>query len=402
MRVLAIGNMYPPHDLGGGYEITWRSWVAHTRKQGDTVRVLTTDWRRPGLSPEAENDEDVHRDLRWYWRDHEFPKMGIRERIRIERRNAEVLEHQLAEFKPDAVAWWGMGGMSLSLIERVRRTGLPAVGVVGDEWLRWGPRADAWTRPFRNRPRLGALAERMTGLPARPDLARAALWLFNSETVRANALEGNPKLERTAVAHPGIDEQLFAEPAPEREWEWRLLYLGRMDRRKGVHLAIEALAELPPAASLVLQGAGDDEYIDELSDLAKRIGVAERVTFSAAPRDQIPTVYAAADAVLFPVQWDEPWGLVPLEAMSVGRPVVATGTGGSGEYLTDGENCLIFSPRDSAGALAETLKKLASSDELRNRIRERGLSTAARFTETGYNEAIRSALETTVVASVPL
>ena len=59
----------------------------------------------------------------------------------------------------------------------------------------------------------------------------------------------------------------------------------------------------------------------------------------AKPRAELRDVYAAADVVVFPVQWNEPWGLVPLEAMSVGRPVVASGTGGSAEYLRDGENC---------------------------------------------------------------
>ncbi len=56
----------------------------------------------------------------------------------------------------------------------------------------------------------------------------------------------------------------------------------------------------------------------------------------------MPAELAAADALLFPVQWEEPWGLVPLEAMASGTPVVATGTGGSGEYLRDGDNCLVY------------------------------------------------------------
>ena len=384
--------MYPPHDLGGGYEITWRSWVADSRERGDAVRVLTTDWRRPELDSGAEFDPDVHRDLRWYWRDHAFPRIGLRERIRIERHNADVLERHLEDFVPDAVAWWGMGGMSLSLIERVRRTGIPAVGVVGDEWLRWGPRADAWTRLFRKRPRLARLAERATGLPASPDLSGAALWLFNSEAVRRGALESVPGLERTGVVHPGIDDSLFFQPAPERDWSWSLLYLGRLDSRKGVHLAVEALRHLPAEARLVLQGKGDEDYLRELRGLVERLDLTERVTFSMAPRSAIPAVYAAADAVLFPVQWEEPWGLVPLEAMAMGRPVVATGTGGSAEYLAGGVNCLLFEPRDSPEALAAAVSRLGATPSLRARLREQGLETASRFTETAYNEAIRAAL----------
>jgi glycosyltransferase involved in cell wall biosynthesis len=114
------------------------------------------------------------------------------------------------------------------------------------------------------------------------------------------------------------------------------------------------------------------------------------VSFSRSRRDRLQEVYAEADAVLFPVQWEEPWGLVPLEAMAVGRPVVATGTGGSAEYLRHEDNCLLFQPRDSAAALAEAVESVARSDDLRTRLRDGGLRTAARFTQDAYDDAIRS------------
>ncbi len=60
------------------------------------------------------------------------------------------------------------------------------------------------------------------------------------------------------------------------------------------------------------------------------LGLTERVSFERVAGDAVPAILAAADALLFPVQWEEPWGLVPLEAMASGTPVVATGTGGSG------------------------------------------------------------------------
>src|SRR5438552_15011542 len=118
VRALAVGNMYPPHHLGG-YELVWRSAVRHLRELGHEVRVLTTDFRLP--SPREAADPDVHRELRWWWREHAFPQRPLRERLAIERHNARVLERHLDELRPDVVSWWSMGGMSMSLIERVRR-----------------------------------------------------------------------------------------------------------------------------------------------------------------------------------------------------------------------------------------------------------------------------------------
>ena len=390
-RVLSVGNIYPPHDFAGGYELLWRGSVTQLRGRGHTVRVLVSEYRSPALDPGFELDDDVHRDLRWYWRDHDFPRRSLRERLDIERHNAGVLEHHLRELEPDAVAWWGMGGMSLSLIERVRRAGIPAIGVVGDEWMEWGFRADRWLAPLR-RSRFPGITERMTGLPARVDLDPAATWLFMSAAVRDRARAAGWGLPGARVVPPGIDDELFKPADPER-WGWRLLYLGRIEARKGVHVAVESLAHLPVEATLVLQGNVEERYRDELLTRARALEVEDRVTFSSGPRQSLPRVYAAADAVLFPVQWEEPWGLVPLEAMAVGRPVVASGTGGSREYLRHEENALVYEPRDSVAALAAAVLRLADDAELRGRIREAGFETAARYTQRRYNDAIAEALK---------
>ena len=133
------------------------------------------------------------------------------------------------------------------------------------------------------------------------------------------------------MAHSGIDASLFTPVAP-RGWRGELLYVGRIDRRKGVETAVRCLNVLPEAR-LTLVGTGDPAYLGALDELADTHGVRERLTLRQAERAELPALYAAADAVLFPVLWQEPWGLVPLEAMAVGRPVIATGQGGSGEYL---------------------------------------------------------------------
>jgi glycogen synthase len=381
--------MYPPHHLGG-YELMWRSAMAYLRERGHEVRVLTTDYRSPDPDPTIPEDPDVHRDLRWYWREHDFPRLRPRERFALERHNLAALDRHLRGFEPSVVSWWAMGGMSLSLVERVRRLGRPAVGVVVDEWFVYGPRVDAWQRAMRRLGLLAPIVSRLSRVPVITDLGAAAEWIFVSEMVARSARAVGWTLGPSEIAHAGIDPSRFPR-APSRPWEGRLLYLGRIDRRKGIAVVVRALAKLPDAV-LEIVGGGDETHESELRELVATLGLEPRVRFSRLDRDAVAGAYAAADAVLFPVLWEEPWGLVPLEAMSVGRPVVATGTGGSGEYLTDGENCLIYRPRDDPGALAAAIRRLAHDASLRERLRNGGFATAEKFTESAFNEAVAARL----------
>ena len=388
MRVLAVGNMYPPHHFGG-YELVWRAAMRHLERHGHSVRVLTTDLDTGATEPD---DPNVHRELRWYWRDHGFPRLRYRERLAIERDNSRILSRHLEDQRPDVVTWWSMGGMSLAMLEHVRRAGIPAVAFVHDDWLDYGRHADGWTGLFTFRlRRLAALADRLTGIPTTVDLERAARYVFVSETTRRRAADAGVHPPDTGVAHSGIDPG-FVDPAPEREWDWSLLYVGRIDARKGIETAVAALAHLPQATLSVAGGWDEGEEL-RLRRHAGALGVLERVRFlGQRSRDEVRAAYAEADAVVFPVIWEEPWGLVPLEAMARGRPVVATGRGGSGEYLRDGENALLFEAGD-APALAEAVKRLAADPSLRAHLREGGLRTAPRYTEDGLNDAVLREVE---------
>lgn len=106
---------------------------------------------------------------------------------------------------------------------------------------------------------------------------------------------------------------------------------------------------------------------------------------------ELRTVYERCNAVLFPVRWSEPQGIVPLEAMALGRPVVATGMGGSGEYLEHERNCLIVPPADPAG-LARAVQRLAADPALRATLRTGGEATAGELTEPNFNRRVLAAL----------
>ena len=397
MRVLTVGNMYPPLSLGG-YELIWESAVEHLRASGHKVEVLTT---RHGVEEAgAEVDEPyVHRELDWYWRDHAYPRLSPLERLGIERRNAAALRRRLRDLDPDVVCWWSMGGMSLSMIEAARRDGRRAAAVLCDEWLSYAPHVDGWTRMFEGRPLAARLAALATRIPTRVELAGVGPCLFLSGTLRERAPAGL-ELDEAEVCRRGIDRELFS-PRPAGEWSWGLAYVGRIDPRKGIDTAILAMSMLPDQTTLDVVGGGDESHLSELRSLAEREGVGERVRFRRLPREELPDAYGAADALLFPVRWPEPWGLVPLEAMATGTPVVATGTGGSGEYLAHEENCLLFAPADDPRALADAVRRLEAEPALRTRLRAGGLETSGRFSEREFNEAVERLVEQAAKGSTP-
>jgi glycosyltransferase involved in cell wall biosynthesis len=362
VRVLCVGTDFPPHRRGG-YELQCAGAVAHLRAHGHEVRVLTSARAGGAADPE---DSGVHRDLV------RFPAVPAEvtafEALRGELANAAALARHLRSFRPDVISWWRLGELSMSLPARAAEAGVPAVGMVCDPWMVEGPRRDPWAR--RNGTRADPLAAR---------------WQFVSRALR-DQVGGSGD-----VVPAGIE--LDALPlAPPMQWRGRLLYAGRMSPLKGVDVAVRALALLP-SCTLSLVGDGDAAYVAELRELAGRLGVAGRVTFAPArPPEAMAAVYAAADAVLFPVRWAEPWGLVPLEAMAVGRPVVATGTGGSGEYLRDGANALLSAP-DDAAALAAAVDRLAGDADLRERLRRGGRLTAEAHPAKRSHALVRLALE---------
>jgi glycogen(starch) synthase len=391
MKILAAGLLYPPHYLGG-YELVCEGVMRAASARGHEVQAIVSNYRKPGVN---EPDElPVDRTLRSYLdaTAQRVPAMGPTQRFRLERANAAAFERRIREFAPDVVTWWGMGGMSLSLIERARRKGLPSVVVVHDPWLSAGFQADGWTRMTRRLQPMASVLEPLCGIPIDYRLAEAGRFLFNSEHTRRAAAAAGTAPPDSAVVTPGIQPR-FLTSAPSGPWRWRLLYLGRIDPDKGIDLAIAALVELPPQAVLTIAGGGDAAYEAELCEQARSLGVTERVIFlGAVEPEALPALYAQADVVLFPIRWDEPWGLVPLEAMGVGRPVVAVPKGGAAAYLRDEENSLLVPPEDPT-ALAQAVARLAEDAQLRAGLRAGGTLTAAEHSAERFERRMVDELE---------
>jgi glycosyltransferase involved in cell wall biosynthesis len=148
--------------------------------------------------------------------------------------------------------------------------------------------------------------------------------------------------------------------------------IAQLIRSKGIDLAIRALSELPENIVLWIIGTGPD--LGELRDLARSIGIVDRVRFWGLQRHVEPFLQAA-DCFVLPSRWQEAAGLVILEAQATGLPVVASRVGGIPEYVDEGRSGLLFAPED-ARQLANHVRRLSVDTQLCRRLGQnaRGLA----------------------------
>lgn len=379
-RILTITNLYPPHAFGG-YEWSCHDVMRRLADRGHDVTVVTTTTRVDGIAdPPGEAADGVHRTLEWYWDDHRLRSPHPLRRAAMERRNQQRLRRLLDDVRPEVVSVWNVGAMSLALLQTVAGRGIPMVYAVCDEWPVYGPHLDAWGRLFARRPRLGRVSETLLRIPCRPmDLGRTGAFCFVSEHTRQACRQRSMfAFPLSTVVHSGIEATDFpsAEVA-DRPWFDRLLYVGRLDERKGVLTAVDALAQLPASYTLRFVGRGDAAAA--IAERAEQSGVAARVTIEAHQREALAAIYREADVLLFTSEWEEPFGLTPLEAMACATPVVGTATGGSAAFLLDGVSCLRYPPGD-ATALADRVRRLAVDPALRQRLVDTGRQIAGDLT----------------------
>jgi glycosyltransferase involved in cell wall biosynthesis len=184
---------------------------------------------------------------------------------------------------------------------------------------------------------------------------------------------------RISVVPCGVDLEHFRPEGPmalTTPGRKRLLAVGRLVERKGIDDAIRALAQVPDA-ELVVAGGPAVEHIDSdpeaqrLRRVALRAGVADRlVLVGRVSREAMPALFRSADVVVA-VPWYEPFGIVPLEAMACGRPVVATAVGGMLDSVPDGRTGLLVPPKDPK-TLALRLRRLLEEEPLRQSLGMQG------------------------------
>ena len=213
-------------------------------------------------------------------------------------------------------------------------------------------------------------------------------WLYKAET------------KNVVVIPPGVDTSHFY-PIPQDEAkefigispnESMMLFVGRIEPLKGIDTLIESIARLKQRGDLgracqcliVIGGdpeGREDELTEEMSrlkSLRKNLNMEDLVTFlGSRDQDTLPYYYSAAEVVVVPSHY-ESFGLVALEAMACGRPVVASETGGLAYLIKDGETGFHV-PAADVEALADRLNQLMHNPELRRSMGKKAQQLAQKY-----------------------
>lgn len=192
--------------------------------------------------------------------------------------------------------------------------------------------------------------------------------------------------DRLTVVPCGVDLDLFTPDGPvdvNPSGRHRLLYVGRLVKRKGIGNIVSALRQLP-GVELVVAGGPDaadlprDPEYSRLKGLAERYGVDDHVDFRGrVKREDLPALMRSAEA-LVSVPWYEPFGIAPLEAMACGVPVIASAVGGMIDSVVDGSTGVHVPPRDP-DRLAEAVRHLLADPARRREYGRKGIDRARRL-----------------------
>lgn len=383
MRVLTITESYAPHV--GGLETCVAALTRCQRAAGHTPLVLTDRLPRSLPARELQNGVAVWRVA--------FPGRAVPPRATLA--GLATAWPALRRFRPDLIHLHFLGrGAWLALALRTLWR-VPLVVTLHGEDI----------QALAERPPVRRWLAATTLLQAAALTAPSAALLaaVRPALVPALSLRRRQRLERVIerarVIPNGVDLCAYASLAPYRMPTGRpyLLGLGRLVPKKGFDLLLEAFSRIArqhPELDLLLVGDGPER--SALERQINTLGLRDRVRLPGkAPARAIPSLLAGAELFLIPSR-REPFGIVALEALAAGAPIVAAAVDGLPELLREGANGRLVPPSDPGALAAATLSLLDAPAE-RAAIRERNRRAAARYDWRGlaacyerlYREGLR-------------
>lgn len=202
---------------------------------------------------------------------------------------------------------------------------------------------------------------------------RADIYVANSQST-ARRLQRWYDTDVKETVYAGVDVKQFTPSEEPSTGELVVLFVGRLDDGKGFPDLIEAVE----GVDVRLRVVGDGNRREEFKSLAQQRLDADSYTFvGEVPHDEVHREYQKADIFCLP-SYHESFGIVVLEALACGLPVVTTDLDAIVEYVDNGENALLFEPGD-VPAMEDALHRLVNSEDVRRRLSSAGRETALQY-----------------------
>ena len=335
----------------GGTETVVAALVAEQRRRGDVPRVFCTSALQP---PEGTREAEA---FGYFYPS--FP-LSAAARDALDRKGgspfAPGLFRAVRAFRPDVVHVHAGGRLAACAVKLAEALGVPSVLSLHGGAATVPPQElAAMLRPLRRTLPYGGVLDRLLGLRFDP-LARASALVCISRA-EARACAARYPRQRVCYLPNGVPPGAFAHRPFARAA--RVLCLSRIDYQKNQLALVDLLAARPDMTVELIGPVTAPWYRDEIVARAEARGVAPRLALlDALPPGSaaLHAAFARADAFVLP-SVHEPFGIVALEAMQHGVPLVASAVGGLVDFVRDGENGLLFDPA-RVGALAAAFDRL--------------------------------------------
>ncbi len=360
LKIAHVVRRYSSAEWGGTETVVCHT-VAEQRKLGHEPRIFCT----AALQPPGEPPEGVSCFPYFY---PYFPMSAV-DRLKLDKKGgspyASALFKAVRDFHPDVIHIHAGGRLACASVKLAKRLGVPCVmSLHGGAAAVPASEMEEMLRPLKGKFPYGAILDRMFGMRFDP-LARVNAIICISHEEERLLREKHPgRIVRYLPNGVELKRQecRFTDVEPLRERpSINILCVSRIDYQKN-QLALVDLLAARPACRLTLVGPLTAQwYADKIKARVQELGVGDRFTLipGLPPGSaELEAAFAAADVFVLP-SVHEPFGIVALEAMARGIPLIASNVGGLPDFVKDGKNGMLFDP-SASGSLAEAFDRLVA------------------------------------------
>ena len=354
LRIAHVVRRYSAAEWGGTETVVCHT-VAEQRKLGHEPRIFCTAALQPSGAPPA--------GVSCFPYFYPYFPMPTADRLKLDKKGGSpyspALFKAVADFRPDVIHIHAGGRLACASVKLARRLNVPCVmSLHGGAAAVPASELAEMLRPLRRKFPYGAILDRLLGMRFDPLTYASAIICISHEEERLLKEKYPGRIVRYlpngVEARPSAGQTARMPLRARSSARINVLCVSRIDYQKN-QLALVDLLVARPACRLTLVGPITAQwYADKIKARVEELGVGER--FSLVPglppgSAELESAFAAADVFVLP-SVHEPFGIVALEAMARGIPLIASNVGGLPDFVRDGKNGFLFDPSAPDGLVA--------------------------------------------------